>query len=62
MTPVIGFMFAAAGLAIGWAIGSAVAASHLRRRRVSKSMKDYNDLVKALSRTAGPTKETNANG
>ena len=56
MTTVIGALFAASGLLIGWAIGSAVAKARLRRRRVSESMKQYDDLVRVLSRTARTNK------
>ncbi len=56
MMIVIGALFAAAGLTIGWVIGSAVAASRLRRRRETESAKRYADLVRVLSRTARPNK------
>jgi hypothetical protein len=56
MTIVMLSLFAAAGLLIGWAAGSAVAASRLRRRRETESMNRYNDLVRVLSRTARTSK------
>jgi Na+/glutamate symporter len=61
MATAIAALFAASGVLIGWAIGSAVAARRLRRRRVTESMKQYDDLVKAFRRTARTTKETYAN-
>jgi Na+/glutamate symporter len=54
MTAAVAVVFAAAGLALGWAIGSAVAARHVRRRRETESMRNYADLVRVLSRTARP--------
>lgn len=56
MTAVVGSLFAASGFLIGWAVGSAVAAKRLRQRRVSESMRQYDDLVRVLSRTARPNK------
>jgi hypothetical protein len=52
MTAAVAVLFAAAGLALGWAIGSAVAARSLRRRRETESMRNYADLVRALAPTA----------
>jgi len=54
MTLVAALLVAAAGLLIGWAAGSAVAARHVRRRRETESMRQYADLVRVLSRTARP--------
>ena len=47
-------LVAAAGLLIGWAAGSAVAAHRVRQRRETESMQRYADLVRVLSRTASP--------
>lgn len=52
MTALVTALFAAAGLLVGWAAGSAVAARSLRRRRETESMRRYADLVRVLSRTA----------
>ena len=52
MTLIAAALVAAAGLLIGWAAGSAVAAAQLRRRRETESMRNYADLVRVLSRTA----------
>lgn len=56
MTFLIGVLFAASGLVIGWAMGSAVAARKMRRRRETESMERYNDLVRVLARTARTSK------
>jgi hypothetical protein len=47
-------LFAAAGLLIGWAAGSAAVARRVRQRRETESMQRYADLVRVLSRTASP--------
>jgi hypothetical protein len=54
MSALILGLFAAAGLLIGWAAGSAVAARRVRQRREWSSMQQFHALTRALARTASP--------
>ena len=49
---VVAALFAASGLLFGWAIGSAVASHHVKRRREHESMKNHQNLCRAIARTA----------
>lgn len=52
MSIILAIMLAAAGLLIGWAAGSALAARVTRRRREHESMKNYRNLCRVLTYTA----------
>jgi hypothetical protein len=52
MVPLALALFAAAGLSIGWAIGSATAAYRSQRCRDTEPMRRHAAMVRALKHTA----------